>query len=135
MKNISAVKKVLVTGATGFVGSQLTVSLENLNVDLLLAGRNEAKLKRVYPKHSVISYDNLDSYSEQIDIVVHLAVLNNNSEKKQAEFQNANVNLFKKILSFCKKHNISKIINLSSFHIYDDKLDPYSSTKREAYRL
>ena len=135
MKNISAVKKVLVTGATGFVGSQLTVSLENLNVDLLLAGRNEAKLKRVYPKHSVISYDNLDSYSEQIDVVVHLAVLNNNSEKKQAEFQNANVNLFKKILSFCKKQNISKIINLSSFHIYDDKLDPYSSTKREAFRL
>ena len=135
MKNISAVKKILVTGATGFVGSQLTVSLENHNVDLLLAGRNEARLKQVYPKHSVISYDNLDSYSEKIDVVVHLAVLNNNSEKKQAEFQNANVDLFKKILSFCKKNNVCKVINLSSFHIYGDKLDPYSTTKREAYRL
>ena len=135
MKNISAIKKILVTGATGFVGSQLTVSLENHNVDLLLAGRNEAKIKQVFPKHSVISYDNLDSYSEKIDVVVHLAVLNNNAKNKQAEFQNANVDLFKKILSFCKKNNVSKVINLSSFHIYGDKLDPYSTTKREAYRL
>ena len=135
MKNTSAVKKILVTGATGFVGSQLTVSLKNHNVDLLMAGRNEAKLKQVYPKYSVISYDNLGSYSGKIDVVVHLAVLNNNSKKKLDEFQNANVDLFKEILSFCKKNNVSKIINLSSFHIYGDKLDPYSSTKREAYRL
>jgi lipopolysaccharide/colanic/teichoic acid biosynthesis glycosyltransferase len=135
MKNISGVKKILVTGATGFLGSQLTVGLENHNVDLILAGRNEYKLKQAYPKHLVISYDNLDSYSEKIDVVVHLAVLNNNSKGKQAEFQNANVDLFKKILSFCRKNNVSKVINLSSFHIYGDKLDPYSTTKREAHRL
>lgn len=135
MENSPSVKKILVTGATGFVGSKLIKRFENLNVDLLLAGRNESKLKQVYPKHSIVTYDKLDSYSEKIDVVVHLAVMNNNSKKNQAEFKIANVDLFKKILSFCEKNKVSKVINLSTFHIYDDKSDPYSNTKREAYRL
>lgn len=135
MTNFNPVKNILVTGATGFIGLKLIESLEKLNVDIFVAGRNEIQLKHVFSQHPFVTYDDLDFFPEKIDAVVHLAVMNNNSTANQEAFQNANVDLFKKILNFCKSNNVPRLVNLSSFHIYNNKLDPYSTTKREAYRL
>ena len=59
--------------------------------------------------------------------------MNNNIAGLNEDFQKANVDLFKRILLFSKKNNVSKVINLTSFHIFYNKQDPYSVTKRDAF--
>ena len=59
--------------------------------------------------------------------------MNNNIAGLNEDFQKANVDLFKRILLFSKKNNVSKVINLTSFHIFYNKQDPYSATKRDAF--
>lgn len=132
-KEIFIKKKIIVTGASGLVGTKLIEVLEKLNVELVLIGRDETRLKKLFSSHRALNYNQLDSYKEKVDAIVHLAVMNNNIAGLNEDFQKANVDLFKKILLFSKKNNVSKVINLTSFHIFYNKQDPYSVTKRDAY--
>ena len=62
MTNFNPVKNILVTGATGFIGVKLIESLEKLNVDIFVAGRNEIQLKHVFSQHPFVTYDDLDFF-------------------------------------------------------------------------
>ena len=53
-------KKVLVTGATGGIGSAIVKKLNSLNANIMASGTNDSKLNRIvneFPKINVIKFD------------------------------------------------------------------------------
>ena len=70
--------KIIVTGATGFIGQKLVPYLKEANVELLLVGRNTEKLKTLFPNEKVTCYEDLEANSNGYDTLVHLAIMNNN---------------------------------------------------------
>ena len=61
MKKLIKNKKILITGASGSLGSQLAKDFSKLNVNLILQGRSLIKLKKIKLKnksrHSLLSLD------------------------------------------------------------------------------
>ena len=68
-------KKVLITGGTGFIGSDLCIQLLKKDVDLVLLTRNPKRFED--SKANNLRYvswdDDLRKYVEEVDAVIHLA--------------------------------------------------------------
>lgn len=69
--------KVLITGASGFIGNRLIQTLKSRGLDVIALGRNPAQIKE---RHNIEAYpwDALDEKSKPIelppiDVVIHLA--------------------------------------------------------------
>jgi lipopolysaccharide/colanic/teichoic acid biosynthesis glycosyltransferase len=125
-------KKILITGATGYLGKYLLKYLNDYSYDIILVGRNLQKLKNIFPDQSVHVYDDLENLPHKFDIVIHLAAANNNSNYKSEEFFDANVLLYKNILEYCSKTSVKKVINISTLHVFSNKNNEYIRTKRDA---
>lgn len=112
--------KILITGASGFIG-------KNLSADINFT-----------TKHEIFEFtrstDNklFSKYCSNADIVVHLAGINrpNNEE----EFQTGNVDLTRDLIEELKKHNNYCPVILSS-SIQAEQENPYGKSKREAENL
>tara|TARA_R110002124_G_scaffold229267_4_gene394504 strand:+ start:555 stop:1784 length:1230 start_codon:yes stop_codon:yes gene_type:complete len=124
--------KLLITGASGFIGSQLVPLLGDMGHDLLLAGRSLDKMRRSFPNQNICDYDNLEVKSFEYDAVIHLAVINNSAKVDVETFRDVNVEFVKKIAEDAVKAKIPHFINISSTHSQiDNKKDHYSVSKRD----
>lgn len=72
-------QKILVMGASGFIGTQTAIKLSQLGAKVIISGRDEEKLKKVFHllkgnNHHLIPFDitNLDNISEFIKSVVDI---------------------------------------------------------------
>jgi len=104
--------KALVTGATGFIGSNLVNSL----------------IERGY---EIIALDKNWKTSEKYDILFHLAAINDTTRQDKEEIFKVNVKLSKELFEQSKKAGCKKIIYASSTAVYGNSPAPYieSSTK------
>jgi len=112
--------KVLITGANGFIGKNLTVNL-NLRpeIELLLFDLPQ-------------TIEDLEKYVQKADIVFHLAGVNR--PLNPDEFQTGNADLTKKLTEIMKKENRNIPLILSSST--QAELDnPYGRSKRDAENL
>ena len=73
-------KKVLVTGASGYIGVPLVNLLSNSNYDVSIVGRNKQKLRQLFPSIISFSYKELFSKNLRFDYIIHLAVANNDKK-------------------------------------------------------
>ena len=78
--------KIIITGASGFVGRLITSELNKINIKILLVGRSLKKLKKIYPNNKVCEYDELIKFANDYDCLLHLATFNN---KKQNDYKKA----------------------------------------------
>lgn len=91
--------KIIITGASGFVGSLLVSELSGREHELILIGRNKETLANRFLGHQVMTYDEFERSPIKADALVHLAVLNNTSKGSYDDFVKINVALLEKILA------------------------------------
>ena len=144
----------LITGVSGFIGSNLAECLINLNqnvigIDNFLTSKRK-NFKNFYNKKNFIfinkdilelQYEDLRNY--KIDFVVHLAALSSVQEsfKKKKFFFKNNIQGFRNIKKLSIKKKINKFIYASSSSVYGNSkgsnsenqkllpLSPYAQTK------
>ena len=64
--------RILLAGATGMIGKVLVADYGS-NHQWFLLGRNKDKLKKTFPNHHCLSFNELDDFHESIDAVIHLS--------------------------------------------------------------
>tara|TARA_R110002020_G_scaffold135469_2_gene302448 strand:+ start:10085 stop:11314 length:1230 start_codon:yes stop_codon:yes gene_type:complete len=127
--------KIVVTGASGFVGRNLLPYLIRPGVELLLVGRHPEQLSERFPEHHTCGYADLSTRASGWDQLVHLAVVNTNSQADADEFARVNVDLLMNVAETARQIGIKRFVNISSIHALDeDNQSLYAVTKRQAAR-
>lgn len=128
--------KIVVTGATGFIGRQLVPLLEAGGAELLLVGRDHTRLADAFPGHLVCDYAGLSEKAQGFDLLVHLAVTNSDARLPAQAFRDTNVTLAVETLEQARHAGIPRFVNVSSVHALDPgDTSLYATSKRDAARL
>lgn len=121
-------KYILVTGGTGFIGSNLLAKLEKEGYDKILcidSFDNEKWLnvmhRNLYIRYFLPSQLNqvLECYSNQICTVIHLGGVSATTEKDVNKIVVSNIQLTIQLYDYCKKYKI-QFIYASSASTYGD---------------
>lgn len=148
--------KVIVTGATGFLGGKIAETLNKDNkFDVIATGRDKKKaeiLEKQGIKTKIGSLEDKDflfDLTRDTEIIIHSAALSS-PWGKYDEFYRANILSTDNIVKACKKNDVRRIVHISTPSIYFDYNDRfnikedflpkefvnhYASTKYEAEKI
>lgn len=116
-------KRVVITGATGFLGGHTVTEFNTHGYHVIATGRSQEKLARLKPAaNEVIACDLSDLVKKRIkaDVVIHIAALST-IWGSWADFYNANVLGTQQVIQFCQKNSIKKLVFISSPSIYSGR--------------
>lgn len=102
--------RLIVTGASGFIGQQIVPLLKEQNVEMLLIGRDTAKLTRIFPDEKTASYEQIADEGRGFDALLHLAALNNDQPGDDNDFHAANVSLIEEVIEASRAADIPRLI-------------------------
>lgn len=126
-------KKILVTGGLGYIGSHTVVELIHAGFDVVIAddlsNSEESVLERIFIttgtgpefyKMDVGDRNELKKLPDDIDGVIHFAAYKSVGEsvEKPLEYYRNNVGSLVSILDFCKERKISSFVFSSSCTVY-----------------
>lgn len=127
--------RIVITGASGFIGRQIVPRLIKRGHSLLLVGRDPAQLSRQYHTAGVCSYEDIAINATDADILVHLATINTDSDAPESLVFDVNVTLLEKVAKAAVSADIKTFINVSSIHALDDtNSSAYARSKREGIK-
>lgn len=117
--------KILLTGATGFLGKYVIEELEENNYEIIAFARNEKIGKKLEEKYKNTKFykgdftnlEDLEKINENIDMLIHAGALSTVWGKWE-NFYKTNVIGTENILKFCRTKKIKKLIYISSPSIY-----------------
>lgn len=125
--------KLIVTGASGYVGRNIVPILKDQCEALLLVGRDPARLKQLFPDVPCCTLDELSVAGQGFDNLIHLAVLNNDAYGNEATFHKVNVDLTVQVAKAAITAGIKRFYNISSVHVLDERnMSLYAKSKRAA---
>ncbi len=127
---------ILLTGSTGFIGSNLLNKLKiNNKIFITLRGKKRNKLQK-YKNIRIISFNNFNQLNKKltkikVDIVIHTATHYNklHSYTDLKNFSESNILFGNIVLENIKKMNVKKFINFST--TWED----YNGIKNNHYNL
>lgn len=128
-------KSIVVTGASGFVGSLLVPRLLAAQCTLLLVGRSTEILNKTYPGVPVCTYEELAEQGKGFDMLVHLAGLHAGNVKDEVSAKKANVDLPVSVAQSATSAGIPVMLYRCSTHALElDRDNVYTRSKREAIK-
>ncbi len=128
--------KIIITGASGRVGGLIIPYLIENSCKLLLVGRNQNSLAKQYPQLQCVDYEDLKKETDQYDLLLHLAAVNNDKKSDKKTFENGNINFVNSAFDMFCKLKVDFFINVSSIQALDlSNNSHYASTKRSAARI
>lgn len=128
--------KILVTGATGFLGKYIVDELKNNNYHIIAFGRNEKIGQTLIDKNveffkgDIENKEDLSKASQNCSAVIHAAALST-VWGKWDNFYKVNVLGTKNIVEICEQKNL-KLIFVSSPSIYAGAKDQLNVKENEA---
>jgi UDP-glucose 4-epimerase len=127
--------KILITGATGFLGRHLVRELLIDKHQIIVLGRSESKLKSVFGNSVSVfetdySFESILKLSEDVDIIIHLAakLLSRDSNPLKISDFFTNINCLENILTAAIENKVKKIIQISSISVYNNSVDNVTET-------
>jgi len=124
--------RIVITGASGFIGKLLYPDLIAAGMDVVVIGRDNGNLKAVFPQAQFFDYSQLDLAFENAAIVVHLAVINSDSKASEKVFKAVNVDLLMTVANAAQNADVKRFVNISSIHALQVKTNTrYANSKRE----
>lgn len=108
---------ILLTGATGLLGSEIIRQLINLNQHRLIAMvRNEDQLNNYKNavKGDLLDYPSLLDAFKGVDTVIHTAAKVSFSPKKKAELFEVNVDGTANVVNACLEQGVKRLVYISS---------------------
>ena len=142
-------KTILITGAFGFIGTNLSSFLKDQEIYTLIALDIEKPLNHKYDKF--YSWNQIDEIDwDNIHTIIHLAgKAHDTKNSKEEVYREINVGLTKRIISYFKKSKAQRFIFFSSVKAVADTVSgaflceetipnpqtPYGKSKLEAERL
>ncbi len=151
-----SVKKILITGGTGFLGRHLIEHFKEQNFEIIFLGRNAEIGSELSSDNCRFYQTDLTEYQHmclafaQVDIVIHSAALSSAFGKK-SDFDKHNIEATKNVIEACKEYDIKKLIHISTPSIYftgnsrfniseddyipDIQVNDYARTKKVAEEL
>ena len=121
-------KKVLVTGAYGFLGKYLIKELVNNGYIVVAFGRKKNELEKLKQKNVEIyvgdfcKKEDIVNASKNVDYIIHAGALSTVWGKRE-DFINTNVEGTKNVLCACEQNKIKRLVYVSSPSIYSCKAD------------
>ena len=130
--------RILITGASGFIGKHLVYALKEQGNEVIACVRNVSKFKRQYPMVQAMPCDfSQDSNSEawinrlrHIDVVINAAGIfrETGSQKFKALNQDTPIALFEA----CQRMGVKKVIQISALGADETAFSAYHLSKKAA---
>lgn len=111
--------KILILGASGYVGRMLVPELISQGAHVVLFGRSLPELAKLFPNQQTRSYKDLKRECEQADLILNLSVINNNKDAPAYEFEKINVKFPTYVARLASKSPRVKFLNFNSTHALD----------------
>jgi nucleoside-diphosphate-sugar epimerase len=129
-------KKVLITGANGFLGSHVVKLLIKKNYKIFATKRknsNLIRLKSYQQKIIFLKIDNLDKYfsQNQFNLVIHCATNYGTNDKKLSDIIFPNLTFPLKLLELCEQYHVKTFINTDT--ILPKNISGYTLSKFQFY--
>ena len=132
--------KILITGATGFLGSALTKKLVEEHFEVIALIHNEERIRNFENDHNCLSLLNVNVFLENptnhlknVDLVIHAAVFYDKGNNKIVEAIRANIELPAIILDSIDHSKKLYFLNVATN--LDSMTNNYSFTKSVAENL
>ena len=129
--------KVLVTGATGFVGSHLVPALTRSGHEVVALTRREAPLPNgvKIAKGDVLNSPSLERAATGCNAVIHLVGIIREDPSKALTFQRLHVKATENVIRACNREGASTLLHMSALGARADSAAQYHQTKYAAEEL
>jgi lipopolysaccharide/colanic/teichoic acid biosynthesis glycosyltransferase len=123
--------KIIVTGASGFIGRHLVPRLVAAGAEIVVLGRDPARLKALFPQLAAASYEDPERIMAGADMVLHLAVRNNDQPGSAQDFTRDNVDLTLRLLEAARDAGAARFVAISSVQALGPApASPYAASKK-----
>jgi ADP-L-glycero-D-manno-heptose 6-epimerase len=123
--------KILVTGGTGFIGSNIVEALVARGDEVLITGHDAEQRpkgftgKMLQPSFLGLDWDSIG----QLDAVIHEAAINETQSNDEREMMRANVDSSLALFEYAVKNGCTRIVYASSTAVYGDGPTPYKEAQ------
>jgi len=129
--------RILLTGASGFLGKALLPYLSSRNTIYALSRHPPEPSKNVIPLVGDITEPDLglEVIPHKVDRVYHLAALHHLGKDKDGSISQTNVIGTRNVIAFCHKHQIDQLYFCSTAYTIGGGRNPYEESKVECERM